>query len=84
MSGYGCGAAGVAFAACRMSEVRQTPAMCRRRLTLLRLIAVGSGEEGAGGAFAVGDDQLGDVALIEAVAQAPRTLRARSRATQGC
>lgn len=29
--------------------------------------------------FAVGGDQLGDLALIEALAQAPRTRRARSR-----
>jgi hypothetical protein len=36
------------------------------------------------GAFAVGGDQLGDVALIKSVARAPRTLRARSRDTQGC
>jgi hypothetical protein len=43
---------------------------------------VGSGEGGGGGAFAVGGDQLGDVALIEAVAQALRTLRARSRVTR--
>jgi hypothetical protein len=34
---------------------------------------------GDGGAFAIGGDQLGDVALIEAVAQTPRTFRARSR-----
>jgi hypothetical protein len=30
--------------------------------------AVGSGEEEGGGAFAVGDDQFGDVALIETLA----------------
>jgi hypothetical protein len=42
---------------------------------------VGNGEGGGGGAFAVGGDQVGDVALIEVVAQAPRTLRARSRGT---
>jgi hypothetical protein len=42
--------------------------------------AWGSGE-GGGGALAVGSDQVGDVALIEAVAQVPRTLRARSRGT---
>ena len=43
--------------------------------------ALGSGEGGGGGALAVGSDQVGDVALIEAVAQAPRTLRARSLGT---
>jgi hypothetical protein len=43
---------------------------------------VGNGEGGGGGAFAVGGDQVADVALIEVVAQAPRTLRARSRGTQ--
>jgi hypothetical protein len=36
------------------------------------------GAVGSGGAFAVGDDQVGDVALIEAVVHALRTLRARS------
>jgi hypothetical protein len=40
--------------------------------------AVGRGEGGGGGAVAVFGDQLGDLALIEALAQAPRTLRARS------
>lgn len=34
--------------------------------------AVGSGEGGGGGALTVGGDQVSDVALIEAVAQAPR------------
>ena len=43
--------------------------------------AVGSGEGGGGGTVAVGGDQVGDVALIEAVVQAPRTLRARSWGT---
>ena len=33
---------------------------------------MGSGERGGGGAFAVGSDQVGDVVLIEAVAQALR------------
>lgn len=37
MSGYGCVAIGVAFVARRVGEVQWTPAMCRRRLTLLRL-----------------------------------------------
>jgi hypothetical protein len=41
--------------------------------------AVGSGERGGGGAVAVGGDQVGDVALIEEVAQALRMLRARCR-----
>jgi hypothetical protein len=41
--------------------------------------AVGSGEGGGGGSLTVGGDQDGDVALIDVVAQAPRTLRARSR-----
>jgi hypothetical protein len=45
--------------------------------------AVGCGEGGGGGSFAVGGGQLGDVALIEAVTQAPRTLHARSRGTYG-
>jgi hypothetical protein len=43
--------------------------------------AVGSGEGGGGGAFAVCGDQLGDVALIEALAQGPLTRRARARDT---
>jgi hypothetical protein len=41
--------------------------------------AVGRGE-GGGGAFAVGGNQFGDVAFIEAVAQPSRALRARSGA----
>jgi hypothetical protein len=45
--------------------------------------AVGSGEDGGAGAFAVGGDQVGDVALIEAVAQASRTFRARFRGARG-
>jgi hypothetical protein len=44
---------------------------------------VGSGEGSGGGAVTVCGDQVGDVALIKAVAQAPRTLRARSRGTYG-
>jgi hypothetical protein len=44
--------------------------------------AVGSGEGGGGGAVAVGGDQLGDLALMEALAQAPRTFRARFRGTR--
>jgi hypothetical protein len=36
---------------------------------------------GSAGAVALGRDQVGHVALIEAVAQSPRTLRARSRGT---
>jgi hypothetical protein len=43
---------------------------------------VGSGEGGGGGAVAVGGDQVSDVALIEAIAQAPRALRARSRGSR--
>jgi hypothetical protein len=50
--------------------------------------AVGSGEGGGSGALAVGGDQVGGVAIIEAVAQGPRTLRARLRGThragEGC
>lgn len=42
---------------------------------------MGSGEGGDGGAVAVGGDQFGDVALIEAFAQASRTLRVWSRIT---
>jgi hypothetical protein len=41
--------------------------------------AVGRGEEGGGGAVAVGGDQLNDLALVEALAQASRTFRAGSR-----
>jgi hypothetical protein len=41
--------------------------------------AVGSGKGGGGGTIAVGGDQLGDLTLIEALAQASRTLCARSR-----
>ena len=44
---------------------------------------MGSGERGGSGAVAVGGDQLGDVALVEALAQAPQTFRARSRITHG-
>jgi hypothetical protein len=36
--------------------------------------AVGRGEGGGGGAVAVASDQFGDVAFVEAVAQAPRRL----------
>jgi hypothetical protein len=36
-SGYPGVSVGVAFVACRMGEVRRTPAVRRRRLTLLRL-----------------------------------------------
>ncbi len=42
---------------------------------------MGCGEGGGAGAVSVGGDQLGDLALTEAVAQAPRTFRARSRST---
>ncbi len=52
-------------------------------LDTLKAQAVGSGEGGAGGALAVGGEQVGDVAPIEAVAHPSRTLRARSRGTQG-
>jgi len=45
--------------------------------------AVGRGEGGGGGAVAVGGDQFGDVALVEALAQAPRTFRVRSRGMHG-
>ena len=45
--------------------------------------AVDSGEGGGGGTFAVGGDQLGDLAFVEAFTQAPRTLRARSRGAHG-
>jgi hypothetical protein len=37
----------------------------------------------AGGVFAVGGDRVGDIAIIEAVGQAPRTLHARSRRHTG-
>jgi len=43
----------------------------------------GSGEGGDSGAVVVGGDQVGDVALIEAVVQALRTLHALSRAHTG-
>lgn len=68
MSRYGCVATGVAFVARRVGGVRRTPAVCRRRLTPLRLKAVGSGEGGGGGAVALGGDQLDDLAFGEAVA----------------
>jgi hypothetical protein len=55
----------------------------QKALDTLEAHAVGCGEGGGGGSFAVGGDQLGDVALIEAVTQAPRTLHARSRGTYG-
>ena len=42
---------------------------------------MGSGEGGGGGAFALGGDQVGNVALVEVVAQAPWTLRVRSWGT---
>ena len=41
------------------------------------------GEGGGGGAVAIGGDQLGDLALVEALAQAPRTLCVRSRGAHG-
>jgi len=44
---------------------------------------VGSEEEGGGGASVVGGDEIGDVVLIEAVAQASRALRARAWANTG-
>ena len=44
---------------------------------------MGGGEGGGGGTLAVGGNQLGDLALIDALAQAPRTFRARSRGAQG-
>lgn len=40
---------------------------------------MGRREGGGGGAVAIGGDQLGDLALAEALAQASRRLRARSR-----
>ena len=43
------------------------PAMCRRCLTLVRLKPWAAVSGGGGGAFLVGGDQVGDVALIEAV-----------------
>ena len=43
--------------------------------------AVGGGEGGGGGAVTVASDQFGELALIEALAQAPGTHRARSRST---
>ena len=50
-------------------------------LDALQTHAVGCGERGGGGAVAVGGDQVRDLALTEAVTQAPRMLRARSRGT---
>ena len=38
---------------------------------------MGSSERGDSGSIAVGGDQFGDLAVIEAVVQAPPTLRAR-------
>jgi hypothetical protein len=48
-------------------------------LDALQTHAVGCGERGGGGAVAVGGDQVRDLALTEAVTQAPRMLRATSR-----
>jgi hypothetical protein len=45
----------------------------------LKAQAVGSSKGGGGGAVAVGGDQVGDVALIGSVVQAPRTCRDRFR-----
>jgi hypothetical protein len=56
MSGYGYIAACVGFVACRVDEVRRTPAMRRRRVTLGETNAVGSGEEGSSGAVVVGGE----------------------------
>lgn len=40
---------------------------------------MGSGKADGGGTFPIVSDQIGDVTLIQAVAQAPRTLTVRSR-----
>ena len=52
-------------------------------LEALETHAMGRGEGGGDVAVAVGGNQLGDVALTEALAQAPRTLRTRSRGHAG-
>lgn len=66
--------AGVAFIARRVGEVWRTSAICEALDTTVEAQATGI-EGGSGGALAVGGDQLGDVALIEVFAQAPRVLR---------
>lgn len=45
--------------------------------------AMGRGEGGGGGTVAVSGDQLGNLALVEALAQAPWTFRVRSRGARG-
>ena len=64
-----------------MTPRRRLP---RRRVDRSVTRCVRGADAVGGGAFAVGSDQVGDVALIEAVAQAPPTLHPRSRGTQGC
>ncbi|HEV7452292.1 MAG TPA: hypothetical protein VGO16_13080, partial [Pseudonocardiaceae bacterium] len=71
LKGYGCVAVGAAFVARWVDDVRRT---AQEALDAREVQAVGSGEGDGGGAFAVGGDQVGDVALIEAVAQAARML----------
>jgi hypothetical protein len=69
MRGYGCVVVGAPFVARWVGEVRRTPGMCRRGLTLVRLKPWAAARDG-GDALEVGGDQLGGVALIEAVVQA--------------
>lgn len=82
-SGYGWVVAGIALELCRVRVVRRIPAVRRRRLTFVRLTPGVVAREAAVVPFRVGSDQLGDLALIEALAQAPRALRARSRGPYG-
>jgi hypothetical protein len=64
----------------RVPAVR-VPADTREALHTRETQAGGSDEGDGGGVLTICGDQLGDVALIETVVQAPPTLRARSRGT---
>jgi len=66
---------GVAFSDPRVDGARRTTAVCWRRLPLVTLMPWVMAREAGGGALAVGGDQLGNVALVEALAQAPKSLR---------
>ena len=58
---------GVAFSDPRVDGARRTTAVCWRRLTLVTLMPWVMAREAGGGALAVGGDQLGNVALVEAL-----------------
>ncbi len=55
--------------------------MCQKVLDTLRLKPWTAAGEAEVAPVAVGSDQLGDLTLIEAVVQAPRTLRTQFRGT---